>query len=208
MKNNFKLETALVQSLEEFTEGEPRVYPLVQSTTYNYKNPDFVGGLFDLTEEGHMYSRISNPTVSVFENKIAALEGGVGAVAVSSGQAATTMAIMNICNAGDHIVASGTLYGGTFTLLSSSLKKVGIETSFVNPDSSEEEIKALFKDNTKALFGETIGNPGMNVLDFDKFSRVAREMGVPLIIDNTIATPYLCRPFEHGAILLFLSPKN
>ncbi len=205
MKNNFKLETALVQSLEEFTEGEPRVYPLVQSTTYNYKNPDFVAGLFDLTEEGHMYSRISNPTVSVFENKIAALEGGVGAVAVSSGQAATTMAIMNICNAGDHIVASGTLYGGTFTLLSSSLKKVGIETSFVNPDSSEEEIKALFKDNTKALFGETIGNPGMNVLDFDKFSRVAREMGVPLIIDNTIATPYLCRPFEHGANIIIHS---
>lgn len=205
MKNNFKLETALVQSLEEFTEGEPRVYPLVQSTTYNYKNPDFVAGLFDLTEEGHMYSRISNPTVSVFENKIAALEGGVGAVAVSSGQAATTMAIMNICNAGDHIVASGTLYGGTFTLLSSSLKKIGIETSFVNPDSSEEEIKALFKNNTKALFGETIGNPGMNVLDFDKFSRVAREMGVPLIIDNTIATPYLCRPFEHGANIIIHS---
>lgn len=205
MKNNFKLETALVQSLEEFTEGEPRVYPLVQSTTYNYKNPDFVAGLFDLTEEGHMYSRISNPTVAVFENKIAALEGGVGAVAVSSGQAATTTAIMNICNAGDHIVASGTLYGGTFTLLSSSLKKIGIETSFVNPDSSEEEIKALFKDNTKALFGETIGNPGMNVLDFDKFSRVAREMGVPLIIDNTIATPYLCRPFEHGANIIIHS---
>lgn len=205
MKNNFKLETALVQSLEEFKEGEPRVYPLIQSTTYNYKNPDFVAGLFDLTEEGHMYSRISNPTVAVFENKIAALEGGVGAVAVSSGQAATSMAIMNICNAGDHIVASGTLYGGTFTLLSSSLKKIGIETSFVNPDSSEEEIKALFKDNTKALFGETIGNPGMNVLDFDKFSRVAREMGVPLIIDNTIATPYLCRPFEHGANIIIHS---
>lgn len=199
MKNNFKLETALVQSLEPFNEGEPRVYPLVQSTTYNYKDPDFVAGLFDLTEEGHMYSRISNPTVAVFENKIAQLEGGVGAVAVASGQAATTMAIINICNAGDHIVAASTLYGGTFTLLSSSLKKLGIETTFVNPDSSEDEIKACFKENTKALFAETIGNPGINVLDFEKFSGIAQEIRVPFIVDNTIATPYLCRPIEHGA---------
>lgn len=205
MKNNFKLETALVQSLEEFTEGEPRVYPMVQSTTYNYKDPDFVAALFDLTEAGHMYSRISNPTVQVFENKIAQLEGGVGAVAVSSGQAATTMAILNICNTGDHIVASSTLYGGTFSLLSSSLKKIGIETTFINPDRSEEEIKACFKENTKALFGETIGNPNMNVLDFSKFSTVAKELGVPLIIDNTIATPYLCRPIEHGADIVIHS---
>lgn len=199
MKNNFKLETALVQSLEEFVEGEPRVYPITQTTTYNYKDPDFVAGLFDLTEEGHMYSRISNPTVGAFENKIAQLEGGVGAVAVSSGQAATTMAVLNICNAGDHIVAANTLYGGTFTLLSSSMKKLGIEATFISPDSSEEEIKASFKENTKALFGETIGNPGMNVLDFNKFSNIAHEMDVPFIVDNTMATPYLCRPFEHGA---------
>lgn len=205
MKNNFKLETALVQSLEQFNEGEPRVYPLVQSTTYNYKDPDFVAGLFDLTEDGHMYSRISNPTVAVFENKIAQLEGGVGAVAVASGQAATSMAIINICNAGDHIVAASTLYGGTFTLLSSSLKKLGIETTFVNPDSSGEEIKACFKENTKVLFAETIGNPGMNVLDFDKFSGIAREMGVPFIVDNTIATPYLCRPIEYGANIVIHS---
>ena len=205
MKNNFKLETALVQSLEEFTEGEPRVYPLIQSTTYNYKDPDFVAGLFDLTESGHMYSRISNPTVQAFENKIAQLEGGVGAVAVSSGQAATTMAILNICNSGDHLVACSTIYGGTFTLLASSLKKLGIETSFFAPNSSEDEILSLFKENTKAIFGETIGNPGLNVLDFEKMSKVAKKAGVPFIVDNTIATPYLCRPIEHGANIVIHS---
>ncbi|HHZ02116.1 MAG TPA: O-acetylhomoserine aminocarboxypropyltransferase/cysteine synthase [Tissierellia bacterium] len=203
--NNFKLETPLVQSLEEFKEGEPRVYPLVQSTTYNYKDPDFVAGLFDLTESGHMYSRISNPTVQAFENKIAKLEGGVGAVAVSSGQAATTTAILNICNSGDHIVACSTIYGGTFTLLSSSLKKLDIEISFFGPDSTEDEILSLFKENTKAIFGETIGNPGLNVLDFEKISRVAKKAGVPFIVDNTIATPYLCRPIEHGANIVIHS---
>jgi O-acetylhomoserine (thiol)-lyase len=205
MKNNFKIETALVQSLEEFSEGEPRVYPIVQSTTYNYRDPDFVASLFDLTRDGHMYSRISNPTVSVFENKMAELEGGVGAVAVSSGQAATTMSILNICSAGDHIVASSTIYGGSFTLLSSSLKKLGIETTFINPDASYEEIKSEFRENTKVLFGETIGNPGMNVLDFHKFSSISKEMGVPFIVDNTIATPYLCRPLEHGANIVIHS---
>jgi O-acetylhomoserine (thiol)-lyase len=205
MKNNYSIETALVLSLEDFTEGEPRVYPIVQSTTYNYQDPDFVAGLFDLTREGHMYSRLSNPTVAVFENKMARLEGGVGAVAVSSGQAATTMAVLNICNAGDHVVAASTIYGGTFTLLSSSLKKLGIETSFVNPDASKEEIKKAFKTNTKILFAETIGNPGMNVLDFEKFSSVAKETGAVFIVDNTIATPFLCRPIEHGANIVIHS---
>lgn len=205
MKNNFKDETALVQSLEEFTEGEPRVYPMVQSTTYNYKDPDFVAELFDLTKEGHMYSRISNPTVAAFENKIAQLEGGVGAVAVSSGQAATTMAVLTICNAGDHLVAANTLYGGSFSLLDSSMKKIGIETTFVDPEASEFEIKAAFKDNTKAVFAETIGNPGINVLDFEKFSNIAKEMGVPFIVDNTIATPYLCKPIQHGADIVIHS---
>lgn len=199
MKNNFKLETALVQSLEEFQEGEARVYPLVQSTTYNYKDPDYVAALFDLSESGHMYSRISNPTVEAFENKMAHLEGGVGAVAVSSGMAATTMAITNICNSGDHVVALSTIYGGTFTLLSSSLKKFGIETTFFGPDSTEEEILSLVQDNTKLIFGETIGNPGMNVLDFKTVSNAAQKAGLPFIVDNTIATPYLCRPIEHGA---------
>jgi len=205
MKKNFKVETKLVQSLEEFKEGEPRVYPLVQSTTYNYKDPDFVADLFNLTESGYFYSRIGNPTVQAFENKIAQLEGGVGAVAVSSGQAATTMAILNICNSGDHIVACSTIYGGTFTLLSSSLKKLGIDISFFDPESSEDEILALFKDNTKALFGESIGNPGLNVLDFEKLSNAAKKVGVPFIVDNTIATPYLCRPIEHGANIVIHS---
>lgn len=205
MKNNFKDETALVQSLEEFTEGEPRVYPLVQSTTYNYKDPDFVAELFDLTKEGHMYSRISNPTVAVFENKIAQLEGGVGAVAVASGQAATTMAILTICNAGDHLVALNTLYGGSFSLLDGSMRKIGIETSFVDPEWEDSKIKETFKENTKAVFAETIGNPGINVLDFEKFARIAKEMGVPFIVDNTVATPYLCKPIKHGADIVIHS---
>lgn len=205
MKKNFKDETALVQSLEEFTEGEARVFPLVQSTTYNYKDPDFVAELFDLTKEGHMYSRISNPTVAAFENKITQIEGGIGAVAVSSGQAATTMAILNICVAGDHIVASNTLYGGSVSLLDSSMKKLGIETSFVDPEASEEEIKKAFRDNTKALFAESIGNPGINVLDFEKFSKISKEMDVPLIVDNTVATPYLCKPIKHGADIVIHS---
>ena len=205
MTNNFKDETRLVQSLEEFTEGEPRVYPIVQSTTYNYKDPDIVAELFDLAREGHMYSRISNPTVAALENKIAQLEGGVGAVAVSSGQAATSMAVLTICNAGDHIVAANTLYGGSFSLLDSSMKKLGIETTFVDPEASESEIKAAFRDNTKALFAETIGNPGINILDFDKFSNIAKEMGVPFIVDNTIATPYLCKPIEHGVDIVIHS---
>ncbi|NLB32155.1 MAG: bifunctional O-acetylhomoserine aminocarboxypropyltransferase/cysteine synthase, partial [Tissierellia bacterium] len=143
--------------------------------------------------------------VQAFENKIAQLEGGVGAVAVSSGQAATTMAILNICNSGDHLVACSTIYGGTFTLLASSLKKLGIETSFFAPNSSEDEILSLFKENTKAIFGETIGNPGLNVLDFEKMSKVAKKAGVPFIVDNTIATPYLCRPIEHGANIVIHS---
>lgn len=208
MKNNFKLETALVQSLEEFTEGEARVYPLVQSTTYNYKDPDFVAGLFALTESGHMYSRISNPTVQAFENKMAQLEGGIGAVAVATGMAAATMAITNICDAGDHVLACSTIYGGTFTLLTSSLKKLGIESSFFGPDASEEEILALVKDNTKLIFGETIGNPGMNVLDFETISKAAKKAGLPFIVDNTIATPYLCRPMEHGADIVIHSTSK
>ncbi len=205
MKNNFKDETALVQSLEEFEEGEPRVYPMVQSTTYNYKDPDFVAELFDLTKEGHMYSRISNPTLAAFENKITQLEGGVGAVAVSSGQAATSMAVLTICNSGDHLVATNTLYGGSVSLLDSSMRKIGIETTFIGPEASESEIKAAFKDNTKALFAETIGNPGINVLDFEKFSNIAKEMDVPFIVDNTVATPYLCKPIQHGADIVIHS---
>ena len=202
MKNNFKIETALVQSLEEYNQGEPRVYPMVQSTTYNFKDPDFVADLFDLKAAGDMYSRISNPTVNVFENKIAALEGGIGAVAVASGQAATTMAILNICSCGDNIVATSTLYGGTHTLLSSTLAKIGITTHFVDPEAPIEELNKAIDENTKAVFAETIGNPGMNILDIEKFADFAHQNNIPLIIDNTIATPYLCNPFNFGADII------
>lgn len=196
---DFKIETQLVQSLGKFTEGEPRVYPIVQSTTYNYTSPEVLADLFDLKAEGHMYSRISNPTVEVFENKMAILEKGVGALAVGSGQSANTIAVLNICKAGDHIVCLSTVYGGTVNLFGSTLKNLGIETTFVSPEASEEEIKNCFKENTKILFGETLGNPEINVLDFEKIAKIAREKDVPFIVDNTLATPYLCNPIEYGA---------
>ena len=196
---DFKIETQLVQSLGKFTEGEPRVYPIVQSTTYNYTSPEVLADLFDLKAEGHMYSRISNPTVEVFENKMAVLEKGVGALAVGSGQSANTIAVLNICKAGDHIVCLSTVYGGTVNLFGSTLKNLGIETTFVSPEASEEEIKNCFKENTKILFGETLGNPEINVLDFEKIAKIAKEKDVPFIVDNTLATPYLCNPIEYGA---------
>lgn len=196
---DFKIETQLVQSLGKFTEGEPRVYPMVQSTTYNYTSPEVLADLFDLKAEGHMYSRISNPTVEVFENKMAILEKGVGALAVGSGQSANTIAVLNICKAGDHIVCLSTVYGGTVNLFGSTLRNLGIETTFVSPETSEEEIKNCFKENTKILFGETLGNPEINVLDFEKMAKIAKEKDVPFIVDNTLATPYLCNPIEYGA---------
>lgn len=196
---DFKIETQLVQSLGKFTEGEPRVYPIVQSTTYNYTSPEVLADLFDLKAEGHMYSRISNPTVEVFENKMAVLEKGVGALAVGSGQSANTIAVLNICKAGDRIVCLSTVYGGTVNLFGSTLRNLGIETTFVSPEASEEEIKNCFKENTKILFGETLGNPEINVLDFEKIAKIAREKDVPFIVDNTLATPYLCNPIEYGA---------
>lgn len=196
---DFKIETQLVQSLGKFTEGEPRVYPMVQSTTYNYTSPEVLADLFDLKAEGHMYSRISNPTVEVFENKMAVLEKGVGALAVGSGQSANTIAVLNICKAGDHIVCLSTVYGGTVNLFGSTLRNLGIKTTFVSPEASEEEIKNCFKENTKILFGETLGNPEINVLDFEKIAKIAKEKDVPFIVDNTLATPYLCNPIEYGA---------
>ena len=196
---DFKIETQLVQSLDKFTEGEPRVYPIVQSTTYNYTSPEVLADLFDLKAEGHMYSRISNPTVEVFENKMAVLEKGVGALAVGSGQSANTIAVLNICKAGDHIVCLSTVYGGTVNLFGSTLRNLGIETTSVSPEASEEEIKNCFKENTKILFGETLGNPEINVLDFEKMAKISKEKDVPFIVDNTLATPYLCNPIEYGA---------
>lgn len=202
---NWNTETICIQGGYTPKSGEPRILPIIQSTTYKYEDPDTVANLFDLKEEGHMYTRISNPTVAAFEEKIAQLEGGVGAVAVSSGQSATILAVLNICNAGDHILASSNLYGGTFNLLSSTLKKLGIETTFVSPEASEEEILKLTKDNTKIVLGETIGNPSVNILDFNKFSNVAKKIEVPFIVDNTLMTPYLCKPFEYGANIVIHS---
>lgn len=196
---NLSVETLCVQGGYDPKNGETRIAPIYQSTTYKYDDADEVADLFDLNKEGHMYSRISNPSLEVLEKKIAALEGGVGAVATSSGQAANLLAVLSICQNGDHIVAFNNLYGGTFTLFSSTLKKFGIETTFVDLDWDDEEIEEAIEDNTKLLFGETLGNPGVRVLDIERFSRLAHRNNIPLIVDNTFPTPYLCRPIEHGA---------
>ena len=179
--------------------GEPRVLPIYQSATYKYDDPDTLEALFALKADGHLYSRISNPTVGALEEKYAKLEGGVGAVATASGQSAILYAVLNVCKAGDHLISVTSLYGGTVNLFTVHLKNLGIEVTFVEPDASEEEILSKAKANTKAIYGETIGNPGLNVLDFDKFSSVAKKIKVPFIVDNTVATPYHCNPFEHGA---------
>lgn len=178
--------------------GDPRVLPIYQSATYKYDDPDTLAALFDLKAEGHLYSRISNPTVGALEEKYAKLEGGVGAVATASGQSAILYAILNVCKEGDHVISVSSLYGGTVNLFTVHLKNLGIEVTFVDPDASEEEILSKAKENTKVVYGETIGNPGLNVLDFDKFSSVAKKLRVPFIVDNTVATPYHCNPFEHG----------
>lgn len=192
-------ETACLHAGYQPGNGEPCALPIYQSTTYNYDSTEQVAGLFDLTVEGHMYSRISNPTVDAVEKKLAALEGGVGALCTTSGQSATFIALLNILEAGDHVVSSATIYGGTVNLFSITFKKFGVEVSYVDPDASEEEIAAACRPNTKAIFGETMANPAMNVLDIEKFARVAHDHGIPLVVDNTFATPYLCRPFEWGA---------
>lgn len=195
----YSQETLCVQAGYEPKNGEPRILPIVQSTTYKYDDADEVGKLFDLEAEGHMYSRISNPTVAALENKIAALEGGVGALATSSGQSATLIAILTICNVNEHVLAMSNLYGGTFTLFTSTLKKMGIEVTFVDHKASAEKIQSEIRPNTKLIFAETIGNPGVDVLDIEKVSGVAHSNNIPLVVDNTFATPYLCRPFEFGA---------
>lgn len=179
--------------------GEPQTLPIYQSTTFKYTSTEEVTRLFDLKEAGFFYSRLGNPTVDAVEQKIAALEGGVGALCTSSGQAANAFAILNVASAGDHVVSSSTIYGGTFNLFAVTLKKMGIEVTFVDPDASDEEIQKAFRPNTKALFGETIANPRIAVLDIERFAAIAHRNGVPLIVDNTFATPILCRPFEFGA---------
>lgn len=200
-----KTETKCIQAGYTPGNGEPRVLPIYQSTTYKYDSSEHLGKLFDLKAEGHMYTRISNPTVACVEQKIAELEGGAGAMLTSSGQAASLIAIMNICKAGDHVVSSSTIYGGTFNLFEVTLKKFGISFTFVAPDADEAEIRAAFRPETKAVFGETIANPALTVLDIEKFAKIAHENNVPLIIDNTFATPILCRPFEFGADVIIHS---
>lgn len=199
MEKKLKEATICVQGGWQPKNGEPRVLPIYQSTTFKYDTTEQMARLFDLEESGYFYSRLQNPTNDAVAAKIAALEGGAGAMLTSSGQAANFFAVFNICEAGDHLVSSSSIYGGTFNLFAVTMKKLGIECTFVDPDASEEEISKAFRPNTKLLFGETIANPGMNVLDIEKFARIAHSHGVPLIVDNTFATPINCRPLEWGA---------
>ena len=198
MKKNLKPSTLCVQAGWRPKNGDPLVLPIIQSTTFKYDNSEEMAMLFDLKKEGYFYTRLQNPTNDAVAEKIAALEGGVGAILTSSGQAANFYAVFNICEAGDHIVASNEIYGGTFNLFGVTMKKLGIECTFVNSQASEEEIQKAFRPNTKVLFGETISNPGCNVLDIEKFAHIAHKNGVPLIVDNTFATPINCRPFDWG----------
>ncbi len=194
-----KIETKCVQSGYKPENGEPRVLPIVQSTTYKYSSAQEMGDLFDLKTDGFFYTRLANPTADAVEKKIADLEGGVGAMLTSAGQAASLIAIMNICSAGDHIISATTIYGGTFNLLGVTLKRFGLDVTFVDPDMSLDDLQKLVKPNTKAVFGETLANPALKVLDIEKFAALAHNNNGPLIIDNTFPTPILCRPIEYGA---------
>ena len=199
MKKEVSKATICVQGGWKPKNGESRVLPIYQSTTFKYDSSEKMARLFDLEDEGYFYTRLANPTNDAVASKIAELEGGVGAILTSSGQAANFYAVFNICQAGDHMVCSSTIYGGTFNLFAVTMKKLGIECTFVNSDASEEELDKAFQPNTKAMFGETISNPSIDVLDIEKFARIAHKHGVPLIVDNTFATPINCRPFEWGA---------
>lgn len=196
---SYRQETKCIQSGWTPKNGEPRILPIIQSTTFKYETTDEMGKLFDLEKEGYFYSRVQNPTSDMVAAKIADLEGGVAATLTSSGQAAVFYAIVNICEAGDHIVSAATIYGGTHNLFSVTLKKFGIECTFVDTDADASEIAAAFRPNTKVLFAETVSNPALVVLDIEKFAKIAHEQGVPLMVDNTFATPVNCRPFEWGA---------
>ena len=193
------LDTICVQGGWKPGNGEPRVLPIYQSTTFKYSSTEEMADLFDLKKEGYFYTRLANPTVDAVAAKINELEGGVGCVLTSSGQAANLFAVMNICNAGDHIISANSIYGGTFNLFGVSLEKMGISCTFISQNSSDEEIEAAFTPKTKCIFGETISNPGGEVFDIERFAAIAHRNGVPLIIDNTFATPINCRPFEWGA---------
>ncbi|MBQ8238968.1 MAG: O-acetylhomoserine aminocarboxypropyltransferase/cysteine synthase [Oscillospiraceae bacterium] len=199
MESKLRTETLCIQAGYTPGNGEPRQIPIIQSTTFKYATSEDMGKLFDLEAEGYFYSRLANPTCDAVAAKICALEGGSAAMLTSSGQAANFLAVFNIAGCGDHIVASSAIYGGSFNLFSVTMKKMGLETTFIDPDCTEEELNAAFRPNTKAVFGETIANPALTVLDIEKFAKAAHAHGVPLIVDNTFATPVNCRPFQWGA---------
>ena len=197
--SDYKINTKCVQSGYTPGNGEPRQIPIIQSTTFKYSSSEAMGKLFDLEVNGYFYSRLQNPTCDAVAAKICDLEGGTAAMLTSSGQAANFFAVFNIANAGDHVISSSSIYGGTYNLFSVTMRKMGIDFTFIAPDATEEELEAAFRPNTKAVFGETIANPALRVLDIEKFARAAHAHGVPLIVDNTFATPINCRPFEWGA---------
>lgn len=199
------IDTMCIQEGYKPKNGEPRVMPLYQSTTFKYDSAEYVGDLFDLKADGHMYTRISNPTLEFVEKKIAALEGGVGAMLTSSGMSAILVSILNLAKSGDSIISTTAIYGGTVTLLTAELSRLDIEVIFVDPEISEEELQAKIKSNTKLIFGETIANPALTVLDIEKFAKVAHANGIPLVVDNTFPTPVLCRPFEFGVDIVIHS---
>lgn len=203
-----KKETLCVQAGWNPKSGDPRVTPIVQSTTYYYEKADDLAALFDLKESGHIYSRLSNPTNSVLEEKLAALEKGTNAIACSSGQSATLMTILNVCNAGDNIISTSAVYGGTYNLFAVTLKRQGIETRFVPADATIEEIEAQIDDKTKIIFGETIANPALVVLNFDVFAAAAQKHGILFVVDNTLASPYLCNPKDYGANVVIHSSSK
>lgn len=202
------LDTLCVQAGYTPADGEPRVTPVVQSTTFAYDSAEKLANLFDLKESGYFYSRLGNPTCGVLEEKVAALEGGLAGLATASGQSANMLALLNVCHAGDHVISASAIYGGTFNLFDVTLRKLGINTSFVRPDATAEEIEALVRPNTRVIFGETIANPAVVVLDFEKFAGVAKKHGILFVVDNSLATACLCRPLEHGAdIVTYASTK-
>lgn len=196
--SDYRVETKCIQSGWEPKNGEPRILPIVQSTTFKYESSDEMGALFDLEKEGYFYSRLQNPTNDYVAKKICDLEGGYAAMLTASGQAANFYAVFNICEAGDHFISTSAIYGGTFNLFGVTMKKLGIEVTFVDPEASEEEIQAAFRPNTKCVFGETIANPALVVLDLEKFANIAHKNGVPFIVDNTFATPINCQAFKYG----------
>ena len=206
--NNYHIDTRCVQAGYQPKNGEPRVVPIAQSTTYKYDSSETVGKLFDLAEEGFFYTRLANPTVDAVERKITALEGGIGAMCTSSGQAANMIAVLNICSAGDHFISTSTIYGGTLNLFAVTMKRMGIDVTFVDPDAPLEELQKEIRENTKLIFAETISNPSLVVVDLEKLATLAHKNKIPFFVDNTFATPVNCRPIEYGADIVIHSTSK